>query len=151
MRSQRGAAVGWQLRQNAGQLLLYRCGESRFFANGIHQPRQLIRRGGAIDLIMTALAGALGVSFGYLSHKIADVRVGGVPLNAAVGSVGVGLGAVGGGQVYDSSLSVRNFFFTGGAMFSVGSVAYALIHPEPTPPLTVPGLNLNPGGTQEQS
>ena len=23
--------------------------------------------------------------------------------------------------------------------------------PEPTPPLTVPGLNLNPGGAQEQS
>ncbi len=109
-----------------------------------------IRRGGAIDLIMTAVAGALGVSLGYLSHKIADVRIGGVPLNAAVGGIGVGLGAVGGGQLYDSSLSVRNFFFTGGAMFSAGSVAYSLIHPEPAATQVAPGLNLNPGAGQGQ-
>ena len=109
-----------------------------------------IRRGGAIDLIMTAVAGALGVSLGYLSHKIADVRIGGVPLNAAVGGLGVGLGAVGGGQLYDSSLSVRNFFFTGGAMFSAGSVAYSLIHPEPAATQIAPGLNLNPGAGQGQ-
>ena len=64
--------------------------------------------------------------------------------------IGVGLGAVGGGQLYDSSLSVRNFFFTGGAMFSVGSAAYALIHPEAASTQIMPGLNLNPGGEQGQ-
>ncbi|GEM_PF-5153197 len=84
-----------------------------------------IRRGDSWDLVATTAAAGLGVALGYASHQVLDLRPAGVPMNAAVGMTGVVAGTL-----LDSTLTTRNALFTGGAMFSLGSIAYALTHPK---------------------
>ena len=84
-----------------------------------------IRRGDLWDLLTTAFSAGAGVALGYASHRVLDVRPVGVPLNAAVGLAGIAAGAS-----VDSTLTTRNAMFTGGAMFALGSLVYALTHPK---------------------
>jgi len=84
-----------------------------------------IRRGDVWDLLATAASAGAGVALGYASHRVLDVRPVGIPLNAAAGLAGLAAGAS-----LDSTLTTRNAMFTGGAMFSLGSLVYALTHPK---------------------
>jgi len=84
-----------------------------------------IRRGGAADLIMTAVAAGIGVSLGYASHRVVDGRFMGVPLNGLAGALPMVAGAS-----LDSTLTTRNMMVTGGAMWLVGSLAYGKLNPE---------------------
>lgn len=84
-----------------------------------------IRRGDTWDLLSTATAAGAGVFLGWASHRVLDARPMGVPVNALAGAAGVAAG-----RMLDSTLTTRNALFTGGAMFSLGSVAYSLTHPK---------------------
>ena len=84
-----------------------------------------IRRGDTWDLVTTAAAAGAGVALGYASHRLIDARPAGIPLNAAAGALGLAAGSM-----LDTTLTTRNAFFTGGAMFSLGSLAYTLTHPK---------------------
>ena len=94
-----------------------------------------VRRGDVWDLVFTAASASAGVIAGYLSHKAVDLRVGGVPVNGAVGAAGMVAGVA-----VDSTLTTRNVLFAGGSGFAVGSALYALNHPE-----NVASLNLGNG------
>ncbi|MCA9693709.1 MAG: hypothetical protein KC636_29235 [Myxococcales bacterium] len=93
-------------------------------------------RAAALQEVREHLGGPLdGIVWALAAPRAQDPRTGkavssalrpmGVPVNALAGAAGVAVG-----QMLDSTLTTRNALFTGGAMFSMGSVAYTLTHPK---------------------
>ena len=84
------------------------------------------RRGRWYHLAGIGASAVAGFSLGYFTQRGADLRVKGAPVLAVCGLPGVI-----GGAAIDEHLALRASLMVGGAMFSAGTVAYALIHPEP--------------------
>ena len=91
------------------------------------------RRGKVSHLLGIGAAAVVSFGVGYAAQRSADVRIKGVPALAIAGLPGVALGVA-----FDESLAFRASLVVGGAMFTVGTAAYALAHPEPPAPAIAP-------------
>jgi len=96
------------------------------------------RRGKVSHLLGIGAAAVVSFGVGYMAQRSADVRVKGVPALVIAGIPGVALGVA-----FDESLAFRASLVVGGAMFSVGTAAYALAHPEPPTPAIAPPATTN--------
>jgi len=97
------------------------------------------RRGKVSHLLGIGAAAVIGFGVGYAAQRSADVRIKGVPALAVAGVPGVALGVA-----FDESLAFRASLVVGGAMFTVGTATYALVHPEPPAP-AIPPVSSNGG------
>jgi len=79
------------------------------------------RRGSLLQLGAVVVSAASGVALGYAFQKNVDVRLKGVPVGAVLGVPGVVFGTR-----LDESMAARASLAVGGAMFTVGTVLYAL-------------------------
>lgn len=85
------------------------------------QRMAVYRRGSLLQLGAVVVSAASGVALGYAFQKNVDVRLKGVPAGAVLGVPGVVFGAR-----LDESMAARASLAVGGAMFTVGTVLYAL-------------------------
>lgn len=85
-----------------------------------------IKRGNPIDIMTVVASGVAGFVAGAATQKMADVRIGPVPVDGALGGVGVVLGLA-----LDEEQSVRTSIVVGGSMFTLGTLAYAYFNPLP--------------------
>ncbi len=79
------------------------------------------RRGSLLQIGAVVVSAASGVALGYAFQKNVDVRLKGVPVGAVLGVPGVVFGTR-----LDESMAARASLAVGGAMFTVGTVLYAL-------------------------
>lgn len=79
------------------------------------------RRGSLLQLGAVVVSAASGVALGYAFQKNVDVRLKGVPVGAVLGVPGLVFGTR-----LDESMAARASLAVGGAMFTVGTVLYAL-------------------------
>jgi hypothetical protein len=84
------------------------------------------RRGKWYHLGAVIASAASGLAVGYLAQKNFDLRVRGVPVVAVGGLPGVAFGAL-----LDEGMAARASLAVGGTMFTVGTIAYAKLHPLP--------------------
>lgn len=95
-----------------------------------------IKRGSTVNLLEVCGSGILGAGLGVLAQREFDVRYMGVPLMGLLGAAGVGLG------VYlKEDFGLRAVFAVGGAMYTAGTVIYALMRPH----LTIASETTDPG------
>jgi hypothetical protein len=87
------------------------------------------RRGRWYQLGAICTSAVAGVGLGMVAQGVADVRVAGVPVMGVLG-----LGGIAAGAAIDESLTTRAFFAVGGTMFTIGTIAYAYMHPLPAVP-----------------
>lgn len=84
------------------------------------------RRGKWYHLGAVVASACSGFAAGYLAQKTIDLRLRGVPVMSVAGLPGLGFGAV-----LDESMAARASLAVGGAMFTIGTITYAVAHPLP--------------------
>ncbi len=84
------------------------------------------RRGRWYHLGAVVASACSGFAVGYLAQKNLDLRLRGMPVMAVGGFPGVAFGAA-----LDESMAARASLAVGGAMFTVGTIAYAKLNPLP--------------------
>ncbi len=86
------------------------------------------RRGRWYDIAAIVTSAATGFTVGYHTQKVADLRIGGVPVTAVAG-----LPAILGSATLDESVVTRATLAVGGTMFMIGATTYTIVKPGGAP------------------